>query len=170
MKNILLLLILGLSLSGCLGVKQIGDVNIISNRNVELKNGDYELISSYAGSSSKRELKKEFRKVKAKNIDQALSHVLRNTPGGEFVANAKIYLLNGSYFVIQGDIWGVAGNKINHKGFSVGDKVQYRRMGKTRTGVIVDLKDAEQATVKEDETEGHHVVNYDRLLKIKSTN
>lgn len=168
MKKILLLSILCLLLTSCFGVKQIGDVNIISNRNVELTGGNYELIRTYAGSSSKKELKKEFKRVKAKNIDQALSHVLRNTPGGEFVSNAKIYLLNGTYYVIQGDIWGVKGANIDHKGFSVGDKVQYNRAMKRRTGVIVDLKDSEHATVKEDETDGYYPIKYDRLLKISS--
>lgn len=166
MKKALLFLIAGAFLSSCIGVKQIGDINLISSRNVELKGGEYELIKSYAGSSSKKELKKEFKKIKAKTLEQAVSYTVKSTPGGEFVANARIYLLNGTFFIVQGDVWGVAGAVPEHKGWKVGDKVQYNRSFKKRTGVIVDLKDSENATIKEDETNKHYSLKYEKLLKI----
>lgn len=166
MKKTLLMLTATAILSSCIGIKQVGDLNLVSSRNVDLKSGEYELIKSHAGSSSKKQLKKEFKKIKANTLEQAVSYTVKSTPGGEFVANARIYLLNGTYFIVQGDVWGVAGAIPDYKGWKVGDKVQYNRSFKKRTGVIVDLKDSENATIKEDETNKHYSLKYDKLLKI----
>lgn len=167
MRKLVLLLVLPFLMVSCsIGVKQIGSVNMISNRNIAVNNIEYEEIKSWAGSSSKKEIKREYKKVKAKSIDEAVTQTVKNTPGGEFITNAKIYVINGSYFVVTGDVWGVKKTDRNYKGFKEGDKVQYTRALKKRTGTITSLKDGTEATIFEDETEKYFTIPYDKLLKV----
>lgn len=167
MKKILFIALSGLFLTSCFGVKQVGSLNMVSSRNVDLESGQYELIKTYAGSSSKKELKKEFKKVQAKNLEEAIDYTVKSTAGGEFLANVKVFLLNGTYFIVQGDVWGKKGVVADYKGFKVGDRVQYTRAMVKRTGEISDLKNNEEATIKEDKDGGYHVIKYDKLIKVK---
>lgn len=163
MKQILIITLLS-AVTSCSSIKQIGDLNMISKRNINLDE-EYTQLRTYAGSSSNRELKKEFSRVKSTSIDMAVDHTVRNTPGGEFLTNVKIYTLNGEYFVVQGDVWGIAGKEIDYKGWKVGDRVQFKKGFNTVEGSILDLKNSEEATVKD--SEGNIIsVKYDRLTKI----
>ncbi len=166
MKTLFFMSLSALFLTGCFGIKQVGSLNVISSRNINLTDGKYELLKTYAGSSSKKELKKEFKKIKAENVQEALDYTVKNTAGGEFLANAKIYLLNGTYFIVQGDVWGRKTADADYKGFKVGDRVQYTRAMIKRTGEITDLKNSDEATIKEDESDSYHTVKFDKLLKI----
>lgn len=150
--------------SGCFGIKQVGDLNMISNRNVN-PGMEYELVKTYGGSETKKELKKEFKKVKAETVQQALDHTIKNTAGGEFLTNVKIYILNGTYFVVHGDVWGVKGMEKQFKGWKVGDRVQWKEIAGIKKGAIVDLKNAEEATIKEDESGKVKNIKYDKLTK-----
>lgn len=83
------LLIATLFLSSCAGVKvtQIGKLNMISNRNVDSKS-DYTLLKNYMGASNK-----EIKKAKATTLEDAIDETVRNTSGGEFLKNVKVYLV-----------------------------------------------------------------------------
>lgn len=87
-------------ISSCTPVRQIGRVNMISNRNVD-SNFEYSVISNYAGGS-----KAELKKSKATTIEEAINRTVRNVPGGEFVMNARIYIVKDKYFAVEGDVWG----------------------------------------------------------------
>ncbi len=164
MKKLVYLGAAAILFSGCFGIKQVGDLNMISNRNVN-PNQEYELVKTYAGSESKRELKKEFKKVKAETIQEALDHTVKNTAGGEFLTNAKVFILNGTYFVVHGDVWGTKGTEKQFKGWKVGDRVQWKEITGTKKGIIVDLKSSEEATIKEDESGKVKNIRYDKLTK-----
>lgn len=157
MKQIILGLIFLTAISSCTSVKQIGKVNMISNRNVDPKL-DYSVISTYSG-GSKRELKKS----RALTIEDAIDQTVRKIPGGEFLMNSKIYIVNDKYIAVEGDVWGVKTN-IAYRGFKVGDKVVWKVMGDVKTGTIKSLKDDKTCFV---ETESGNIVEkkYDDISK-----
>ncbi|MDO9253957.1 MAG: hypothetical protein Q7U54_00490 [Bacteroidales bacterium] len=134
MKKIVYFLLFAVLLAACTSVKQIGKVNMISNRNVDPKL-NYDVISTYSGGSN-RELKKS----NAKTIEDAIDQTVRKVPGGEFLMNAKIYMVNGQYIAVEGDVWGVKSN-VAYRGFKVGDKVTWKVMSNFKTGTIMSLKD-----------------------------
>ncbi len=116
-------------------IRQIGRVNMISQRNVD-PNMNYEQLASYSGGA-----KSELKKSKAENIEDAVDQTVRKVPGGEFLTNAKIYEIDGKYFAVEGDVWGMKGN-VAHRGFKVGDKVTWKvGAGVFRSGVVKALKD-----------------------------
>ncbi len=163
MKNLVNVSIVSLllTLSACTSVKLVGKVNMVSDRNIESKN-EYVLLKNYMGASNK-----ELKKSRSTSVEDAIDQTVRNTAGGEFLKNAKIYLVNGSYFAIEGDVWGIASNQ-NFRGWKVGDKVQWKAaLGKTATGIITELKDASNASVRQDADGKVKDVIYDKLSKIE---
>jgi hypothetical protein len=152
-------------LTSCAGVKvtQIGKLNMISNRNVDSKT-EYSLLKSYMGASNK-----EIKKAKATTIEDAIDETVRNTSGGEFLKNVKVYLVQNKknfYYAVEGDVWGVKGQE-NFRGFVVGDLVQWKDMlGKTHKGKITGLIDSKECMVKEEGKTDSKAVEYDKLIKI----
>ncbi len=137
-------------LSGCTDVKQIGKVNMISNRNVDPKQ-DYELLINYAGGS-----KKELKNSKAVTLEGAIDATVRKVPGGEFLTNTKIYMIKGKYIAVEGDVFGIKANT-SYRGFKIGDKVTWKEKGLKNTvksttgfvtGIITSLKDDKICLVK----------------------
>lgn len=141
MKKTILLLIAVSLLASCRSkIELIGSLNMVSNRNVSTKE-NYVQIKSYANTANH-----ELRRNKAKTIDEALNNTLRNNPGGEFLMNAKIYVI-GSDYAISGDVWGLAENQ-NFKGYKKGDKVTFKDNLTTYTGTITDFKNDRECYVK----------------------
>jgi hypothetical protein len=132
MKNILFFCAIFL-LASCVTTKQIGSVNMISNRNIE-SSVDYVLLKSYMGAN-----KQEINQSKATSVEAAIDQVVKSTPGGEYLKNVKIYWVSTKYLAVEGDVWGIAVNA-NFRGFTVGDKVKWTKLFKDHTGTIVDLK------------------------------
>ncbi|MGV3631734.1 MAG: hypothetical protein ACO1O6_11045 [Bacteroidota bacterium] len=145
------------SLVSCTSVKQVGKVNMISNRNVDPQS-NYEVLATYSGGS-----KKELKKTKAKNIEDAIDQTVRKIPGGEFLLNAKIYSVNGQYFAVEGDVWGKKA-EVSFRGFKVGDNVTWKVMNSFKTGMITSLKDDKTCLVK---TENGEIIEkkYDEISK-----
>lgn len=163
MKKTLFLISL-FALTSCgMGIKQVGDLNMISKRNV-IPSDDYERLRTYAGSSSKKELKHEVKRVKAKTIDQAVDYTVKNTPGGEFLTNVKVYMVDGTYFVVHGDVWGHKSQEADFKGWKVGDKIWYKSVFGQKKGTIVDLKSSEEATIQLEDGKLLNI-KYDKLNK-----
>ena len=100
MKQITYMFLFAVLVTACTSVKQIGKINMISTRNVD-PNLKYEVISTYSG-GSKRELKKS----KSTSIEDAIDQTVKKVPGGEFLMNCKIYLINSKYIAVEGDVWG----------------------------------------------------------------
>lgn len=131
---------------------------MISNRNVEAKL-DYSLISSYFGGSEK-----ELKKTRATSIEDAVDQTVRKIPGGEFLMNAKLYIVNNTYFAVEGDVWGKLDN-LSYRGFKVGDQVVIDKVRKS-IATIKSLKDDKSCFVERDNGRIEEV-NYDRLSKIE---
>jgi hypothetical protein len=146
-------------LVSCATTKQIGSVNMISNRNVE-SSVNYVMLKSYMGASNK-----EIRNSKAETIQDAIDQVVKSTPGGEFLKNVKIYLKDNKYLIVEGDVWGIATNA-NFRGYSVGDKVKWTKLFKDYIGTIVDLKNDNVCTIKRDSDQSIVEVDYKDLTKI----
>jgi hypothetical protein len=124
-------------------VKQIGDLNMIATRNVDASelSSAYVPLRTYAG-GSKRELKKST----ASSIEEAANATVRAVPGGEFLMNVKVYLIDGMYIAIEGDVWGR--NSASVRGFKIGDAVVWKRFGSYARGKVVALKDEKTCLVE----------------------
>lgn len=128
--------------TSCTSIKQVGNANIVSTRNVNL-NEYYELLSTYAGGN-----KDELKKTKASSVEAAIDQTVRSVPGGEFLMNAKIYLVRGQYFAVEGDVWGVK-DRVTYRGFKVCDNIIWRKGRSYKTGSIVALKDNNSCIIKD---------------------
>jgi hypothetical protein len=150
-----------LFLFSCVHVRQMGELNMVSTRNVE--NTEYKLIKNYQGAT-----KNQLKSSKAKDLNHAIDQTVKNTPGGEYLKNAKVYVIVRPYrlrYAVEGDVWGVSSEEISFKGFKVGDRVQWKTMKKVYTGVITNLKDGTHATIKKDDTDILENVKYEKLTK-----
>jgi len=110
-------------------VKQIGSVNMLSHRNVNPKL-EYQVLTTYAGGSPK-----ERKQSRAVTIEEAIDQTVKKVAGGEFLMNAKIYIVKtprkskdlagnktNLFYFCEGDVWGTKEN-VTFRGFKVGDKV-----------------------------------------------
>lgn len=167
--KILLIAAILFSFTSCISVQELGDLNMVSTRNVDTK-GDYVLLRNYMGGS-----KKELKKSRALNLEQAINAVVKQTPGGEFLKNVKVYQIRkfGSkkkqYYAVEGDVWGIAGNQ-NMRGFILGMKVQYpcgieNGLPKKCIGTITDLTNDVECQVKDDESGKVTTEKYSNLKK-----
>ncbi len=176
MKN-LFILIAATMLTSCTttSLRQIGSVNMISNRNVDSKT-EYVLLQAYAGGSES-----DLKESEALTIDDAINQTVKSVAGGEFLKNVKIYTImrgNVFYYAAVGDVWGIAGVESSYNGLKSGDKVTWKNPKKITyepkflTGVIVSVRlDDETAIVQKDDTDlqdaGIVEVDLDEISKIK---
>lgn len=155
-KIYFLFLIIGIS--SCTSVKQIGKVNMISNRNID-PNLKYKLVSSYSGGSDS-----ELKNSEAKNIEEAIDQTVRKIPGAEFLMNVKIYIIDERYYAVEGDAWG-SSTDITYRGFKVGDKVSWKKWGDFNTGTITSLKDNKNCLIIADNDNKAIELSYDEIIK-----
>jgi hypothetical protein len=170
MTKFVLLIFGSLLLGSCMRIKPIGDLTMISTRNID-RSMDYVLVKNYQGLS-----KKQKRKSKAKDIEEAVNYTVKSTPGGEYLTNVKLYTVNNPWrfrkefrqtYVVEGDVWGFEGN-LSMKGFKVGDKVFWNSISGQSKGVIIELKNDKQAAVQIEGQEKIELVNYDKLTKLSN--
>lgn len=167
----LLLCSFGVSiLASCIQVKPIGDLTMISTRNID-RSMEYSLVKNYQGLS-----KKQKRKSKAKDIEEAVNVTVKSTPGGEYLTNVKLYFVNNPWrlrkdfrqtYVVEGDVWGFKGEQ-SMKGFKVGDKVFWNTISGQKQGVIVELKNGTQAAIQIEGQEKIELINYDKLTRLSN--
>lgn len=151
-------------MSGCTSVELIGEVNMISNRNVDTKT-EYTRLTSYSGGS-----KRQIKNARSESINDAVAKTVKETPGGEYLMNAKIYFVKGKYYAVEGDVWGVQVKEGNYQGFRLGDKVMWKSLlGGYNYGVIVAIKDSEKCVVED--SDGHMTtIRFDKLMRSVDNN
>lgn len=133
---------------------------MISNRNID-PTLDYQVLATYSGGSNK-----ELNRTTAKSVEDAIEQTVRKVPGGEFLMNAKIYIVNGEYFAVEGDVWG-SPTQPSFRGFKISDKVTWKSFGKRFTGVISALKDDISCLVRVDNEPDKTVeLSYDKITKM----
>lgn len=161
-QNLFLLSIILFGTS-CTSFREIGEINMISNRNIE-RNLDYKLLTTYSGGSQH-----ELKKSKAPSIQEAVDKTVKKIPGGEFLMNAKVYIVNDKYFAVEGDVWGLTSdvNQITYRGFKLGDRVTWKKFGKFLHGKINALKDDKTCLVEEESTKKITELNYDQLTRVQ---
>ncbi len=136
---------------------------MISNRNIESK-ADYILLRSYMGASDD-----EIEGTKSRSVEDAVDNTVKNTPGGEFLKNVKMYIVkrdNKRFYAVEGDVWGFE-SKVGFRGFKVGDKVQWKTLFSKKAGIITDLKDSKKCTIQVENSNDVVIIKYDDLLKLK---
>jgi len=163
-----LVVLVALFLQSCsTSIKQIGTVNMISARNVS-PDLEYEMISTYSGGS-----KKEMKRSRAETLQDALNQTVRKIPGGEFLMNAKVFMVDEKYFVVEGDVWGKPGEE-SYRGFSVGDRVVCKDKKLLRRldlkndivfGTVVGLIDDKEVYVQLESIDRIIQLPYDRITK-----
>lgn len=151
-----------ISIQSCTSVKQIGDINMVSSRNVD-KTMNYVLLRSYMG-GNKKEIK-DSKKLEISSLENAINKVVKETPGGEFLKNVKIYLIDGKYIAVEGDVWGTAGVKENFRGISLNDHVIYKNGGSIFKGSIVALKNDQICFFQEFGSSNIIQIGYDNITK-----
>jgi len=161
MKKTLLSLLL-LTLLSCTSYKEIGQLNVISNRNFDTSK-DYQLLATYSGDSDK-----EIKKSKSPNIQTAIDDRLKNVPGGEYLTNVKIYLVDGKYYSVTGDVFGTTNAPF--KGFVVGDVVMYYHNGLFRKNeykmaVVKSLKSQTHCLIMLEDDQKVIEVEYEQISK-----
>lgn len=152
-------------LTSCVSVKEIGNLNVLSSRNVVFDGSHkYARVATYAGES-----KSELKKSKAVTIDEAVNNTVRQYPGGEFMSNVKIWAItkgNEIRFAVSGDIYGLVNDESgevdrSHRGFAVGDVVVWEEFaGQFKRGTIETLIDNENCMVRREDG---------KLVKVKYT-
>lgn len=88
-----------LLLPGCM-YHRVGDLNMVSTRNVDFSR-KYVLLERYQKATVQSDMGA---------LEKAIDKVVKNTPGGEFAMNVKIYVKgNGKKVRIEADVWGIPG-------------------------------------------------------------
>jgi len=137
MKRQIPYLVAVLLLASSCAYQRIGDLTMISNRNVD-SGKKYVLIQRNAQG-----------KAKMKN-DDALERAVDNATeeyNGEYLMNVKVYVKNnGKKIKVEGDVWGMKSTQINIESsvtkiieFKTGDIVSFKSLGKIIEGKIVGI-------------------------------
>jgi hypothetical protein len=165
MNNLKLALpiLFSISLSSCW--VRLGDLNMISNRNINTKTEYVELKRTVTAKSSKRTTysqstngwtgEKNYSENNVSPLEQAVDNCVRKIPGGEYLMNATIEK-KGKKYRVTADVWGVAGvlsekeklekQKLEYQiqlanKFKVGDSVGWLLLTKYQTGTIIGKND-----------------------------
>lgn len=118
---------------------RIGDLTMISNRNVDSKT-DYKVLQQYVVATAKSK--------KGDPLEAALDNAVKKVAGGEFMKNTKIYVkVNGKKIKVEGDVWGIppVGTNVTKSveaniKFEVGNSVSFKdSFGKIQEGTILGL-------------------------------
>ncbi len=163
MRKILVLVFILFTLNSCMSVREIGTLNMISTRNVSL-NEKYELLATYVGIS-----KNELKRSKSQTINEATNTTVKRVPGGEFLMNAKIYIINERSFAVEGDIWGLKTNAKSYRGFEIGDRVMWKVGPKIYKGVLKGHISEKNTNICIIERENGKIakVKYDNITKLE---
>ena len=98
MKKIIAIMLLALVTFSC-GYKRIGDLTMVSNRNVD-KSANYVLLQ--------RDVEVKIKTKKKDYLELAIDEAVQNVEGGEYMMNVKLFIKrNGKKIKVQGDVWGL---------------------------------------------------------------
>jgi hypothetical protein len=117
--------------------QRIGDLTIISNRNVDSEK-EYVLIQRNA--EGKAQMKKH------DALERALDAATEKY-NGEYLMNVKVYVKNnGKKIKVEGDVWGLNSTRVNVESsvtkkiqFETGDTVTFQNSGKLTQGKIIGI-------------------------------
>lgn len=155
-----------LMMASCTTVTMIGEMNMVSSRNISTT-FDYQKLATYSGGSKAR-----ITQSKAVTLRDAVDYVVREVPGGEFLMNAKVYIVDhgkGKYnFAVEGDVWGYPTEKGDYNGFKLGDYVMWNSGFGYVKGKIVAIKDSETCIVQSEKNGTKRTVKFDTLMRAEN--
>ena len=136
LKNLLLPVTSSLMMMSCSSWVRIGDLNSISNRNLD-DSKTYVLLN--------REVEEE-----AENSNDALEQAVDNLTKkyeGEFLRNTKVFVKdNGKKVKVMGDVWGMRNTQVNvtttakaDVQLNVGDSIVFKKKGTITEGKIIGI-------------------------------
>ena len=95
-------------LTSCVGIQEVGRLNMVSCRNIETS-VKYQLLKKNVEYT-----KKEVKKLRCTSIQQATDEAVKKVDGGEYLMNAKIWMIAHTgfskvryYYAVEGDVWGI---------------------------------------------------------------
>lgn len=159
-------MVVGLTIQSCSSIKPIGDVESLNYQKLD-NSAKYELIASNVGGSYK-----EFNDTRMqgiKTIPDAVKRLVEKVPGGVFLKNAKIYIIDNGLVSVQGDVWGIKLENANIKGFAVGNHVIYQKGSKITKAQVSALKDSETCFILQFGEDKPIEVSYLNLTKSNFT-
>lgn len=160
-RNLLLVGIVLASLTSCGSYLRIGDLNGISNRNLD-DSEQYVLLEREVESIAKAD---------TDALEQAVDNLTKEYQG-EFLRNVKIYVKsNGKKIKVNGDVWGIQNTNISVTTkanidieLSVGDKVIFDKKGKIIYDKIIGLN-SDSVIVEYGKRDKKVVLKYDEVTK-----
>lgn len=139
---------------------RLGDLTLLSNRNYD-KSQNYELL--------KQDVQVKVKTKKDDVIERAVDKATSSVPGGEHLQNVTLWVSpSGKKLKLQGDVYGIRPAEVpqaSTQTWKVGDKVQYKTLTGRKTGVIIDVSNNEEATIKLDDSGNSETVPYKKLMK-----
>lgn len=140
MKKLFILSSIIIFLTSCGSWTQIGNLTMVSNRNVDSKT-DYVQLKPY--------VKGKATSNRGDALNQAIDNCVKSIPGGEYLMNVKIYTDGGSGIKVEGDVWGIKQAEApkpqrREVTFNEGQKVSFKtELGKLVIGKIIGLGETE---------------------------
>jgi hypothetical protein len=147
MKHAIFFLLVALvaALTGCVSVKNVGDLNLISAKNINMDAPGVSLLAS-SQTMSRREIKKT---ASANTLEAAVTEATDKVPGGVCLGNVQVYYVSRVWrkdcFVVQADVWGTKNGDFS--GFRATEKVMYMRKGKGKPATITAFRDSRTAII-----------------------
>lgn len=162
MKKIFIAVILGSCLTSCGSWVRIGDLNGISNRNID-DSRSYSLISRDVEFSADSE---------TDALEQAIDGLTKEYKG-EFLRNAKIYVKsNGKKVKVVADVWGIQNTNAQVNTvvkediqLKVGDLVSFKKNGSLKEGKIIGFNSS-KIIVEYGMFKSKIELNFDEVTKI----
>jgi len=152
--------VLSLSIISCSSWVRIGDLNAISNRNLD-DSKQYVLLN--------REVEAE---ADSDNdaLEQAVDNITKKYEG-EFLRNAKVFVKdNGKKVKIIGDVWGIRNTQVNVNTsanadikLNIGDSVVFKKKGKLTEGQILGINS--NLLIIQDFKGNKYELKYDEVTK-----
>jgi len=98
-----MLLLMGGLFASCVSkYEAIGHVSLLSDYTIK-PGVAYEQLTTNSGGN-----KKELKHSKMGSIDDAVTQVISKVPGGCFITDVTIYIVDDGYYAVSGNVWGVA--------------------------------------------------------------
>ena len=139
MKKIISILTLAVLITSCASYNRIGDLTMISNRNID-SSKEYVLIKRNVEGIAKAENNDALERAIDKITDENK---------GEYLMNIRVYVKsNGKKVKIRGDVWGLKSTKTNISSsvtkkieFKTGDEVMFKKSGSLKKGKIIGINE-----------------------------
>jgi hypothetical protein len=102
LKNASMLIIMSGLLASCASTYEtIGNASILSDRS--LRHGIvYEQLTVNSGGS-----RKEIKSSKTESVDGAVKQLIAKVPGGCFITDVTIYIVDDGRYAVSGNVWGI---------------------------------------------------------------